>query len=470
MLRVPSGVLEIDAKLSTITKGLHNEILNGLKNISKENSSIMVDYISTMVTETNPSDNYRRDNIRLLYLFLKYNKNKPFKSMTRDEVISFLNARRKPESLDPLHKWIGTYNLYLIYLIRFFKWLYFPNKEQSKRPKPKVVNNIPTLRRKEKSIYKPSDLWTEKDDLIFLKYCPSKRNKCFHAMSWDTSCRPHELLKLRIKDISFKVFEKKQYAEVFVNGKTGTRHIPLIDSIPYLKDYLNNDHPQSGNPNAILLCALGKSINKMLSSQSLNGIYKKYKDHFFPRLLNDPKVPQEDKERIQELLKKPWNPYIRRHSALTHKSKILKEHTLRQHAGWTTNSNVPQRYINLFGNEASESLLQAYGIITKDQKDLNILKPKQCPNCNEPNKPDSKFCANCKMVLTYDAYNETLQEQKEKEDKLLQMEEKFDAMQSMLEKLIRGLSSTTDQKELNIIAQSMFSSGILKSTGRRREL
>lgn len=126
-----------------------------------------------MITETNPSDNYRKDNIRLLYSFSKSNRNKPFKSITREEVISFLKARQKAESMDPLHKWIGTYNQYLIGLIKFFKWLYFPNKEQNKRPRPKVVKNIPALRSKEKSIYKPSDLWTEEDDLIFLKYCPS---------------------------------------------------------------------------------------------------------------------------------------------------------------------------------------------------------------------------------------------------------------------------------------------------------
>jgi integrase len=335
--------------LGTTTRGLNNEILNGLRTISKENASIIIDYISAMVTETNPSENYMKDNTRLLYCFSKYSENKPFRSITRDEVISFLDARRKPESLDPLHKWVGTYNLYRVCLIRFFKWLYFPNREQHKRPKPKVVNNIPALRRKEKSIYKPSDLWTPEDDLIFLKYCPCKRDKCFHAMSWDTGCRPHELLKLRIKDISFKIFEKKQYAEVFVNGKTGTRHIPLIDSIPYIKDYLNNEHPQSGNPNAMLLCAYGKSINKTLSSQRLNEIYKNYKNKFFIGLLKDPKVPQEDKEKIKELLKKPWNPYIRRHSALTQKSKILKEHTLRQYAGWTPNSKVPQMYIHYFG-------------------------------------------------------------------------------------------------------------------------
>jgi hypothetical protein len=81
-------------------------------------------------------------------------------------------------------------------------------------------------------------------------------------------------------------------------------------------------------------------------------------------------------------------------------------------------------YIHYFGNEASQSLLKEYGIITKDQKDLNILKPKQCPNCNEPNKPDSKFCAKCRFVLTYDAYNETLDKQQEKDSEIQRLKEK----------------------------------------------
>ena len=44
-------------------------------------------------------------------------------------------------------------------------------------------------------------------------------------MSRDTGCRPHELLKLRIKDIVFKTTGNRQYAEVLVNGKTGSRSI-----------------------------------------------------------------------------------------------------------------------------------------------------------------------------------------------------------------------------------------------------
>ncbi len=62
-------------------------------------------------------------------------------------------------------------------------------------------------------------------------------------MSRDSACRPHELLKLRIKDIIFKLTpDKKQYAEILVNGKTGTRHIPLIDSIPYVRIGFHDIH------------------------------------------------------------------------------------------------------------------------------------------------------------------------------------------------------------------------------------
>jgi hypothetical protein len=93
-------------------------------------------------------------------------------------------------------------------------------------------------------------------------------------MSRDSAARPHELLKLRIKDVVFKLApDKKQYAEILVNGKTGTRHIPLIDSIPYIKDWINR-HPQSGNPNAILLCGFGKSLNRAISVAGLNKIYQ----------------------------------------------------------------------------------------------------------------------------------------------------------------------------------------------------
>ena len=161
-------------------------------------------------------------------------------------------------------------------------------------------------------------------------------------------------------------------------------------------------------------------------------MYAKYKKQIFPKLLESPDVLPEDKQKITELLKKPWNPYIRRHSALTEKSTILKEHVLRQHAGWTPGSQMHLKYLHYFGNESSESLLEAYGIIASGQQ-IDQLRPKQCPNCSEPNKPDSKFCNKCRMVLTYDAYSEN---QKEKESEVQLLKDKFQQdMKSMREEI-----------------------------------
>jgi integrase/recombinase XerD len=81
-------------------------------------------------------------------------------------------------------------------------------------------------------------------------------------------------------------------------------------------------------------------------------------------------------------------------------------------------------YTHEFGNESSQLLLQAYDIIPDNTRENDILKPQQSPNCNEPNKPDSKFCAKCRMVLTYDAYNETLEKQQEKDSEIQRLREK----------------------------------------------
>jgi hypothetical protein len=102
-------------------------------------------------------------------------------------------------------------------------------------------------------------------------------------------------------------------------------------------------------------------MGKQLTITGLYGIYKYYKEGFFPKLLADTTISNEDKEKIKGLLAKPFNLYIRRHSALTEKSTKLKSSTLNQHAGWAANSGTVQKYSHYFGNESSESLLEVYG-------------------------------------------------------------------------------------------------------------
>ena len=185
--------LTLEPKIKVTTKGLPAEWANNLRKLSTKNAITICDYIAALHIEVNPSNYYRRDCIKFPYLLARFLGDKPFSNMNRENVLAYLNSFRKSDAEDPMHKWIGTYNIILIHLTKFFKWLYYPNLEPKKRSKPKVVQNINQLRRKEQSIYKPSDMWTQDDDLLFLKYCPSKRDKCYHMIARDTAARPHEM-------------------------------------------------------------------------------------------------------------------------------------------------------------------------------------------------------------------------------------------------------------------------------------
>jgi hypothetical protein len=68
------------------------------------------------------------------------------------------------------------------------------------------------------------------------------------------------------------------------------------------------------------------------------------------------------------------------------------------------------------------------------------------------------------MIMSFEGYQEALESQSKKEDELQEMKKRFSSMESMLEKLVAGLSKATDQQQFNAMAQSLFSSGILTST------
>lgn len=474
-----TAVVEIERKITLATEGfsttskISEAILRDRSKLSKENALTICDYIIAMKREVNPRLSYIKYTVQFLYELSKtVGIDKKFNDMmvSNEDVLLYLDKCRKPENDDPLHKWIGTYNIKRIVLFRFFKWLHYPHvanpdkrtELSAQERKPECIQDIPQIKRKEVSCYKPSDLWTQEDDLLFLKWVANKRDRCYHTMSRDLSARPHEILNLKIKDVIFKNTNGYQYAEVLVNGKTGSRHIPLIQSIPYIKDWLAN-HPSRNNSKSPLFVSLDfhSMGRRQLTRNGLYRIYRDYKQEFFPRLLEDPTISNEDKENIKALLAKPFNPYIRRHSALTEKSTKLKSSILNQHAGWTMNSNMQQKYVHYFGNESSESLLEAYGIVTKNNVPIDTLNPKICPNCSEGNTQDAKFCAKCRIVLTYDAYNETLESQKEKEDKLAGMEERFNAMESQMHSLIAAIGSM-DQLSKNTVVRHLFQKGVYK--------
>ena len=214
-----------------------------------------------------------------------------------------MNSSRKTEIDDLTHKWIGTYNTRHMVLSKFFRWLYnfYKNNEsdQKKWITPPSMQGIKQLSRKEKSTYRPSDIWTDEDHALFLKYCPDKRYKCFHAITNDTSARPHELLNLKIKDIIFKISSTTgmQYAEVHITkSKTKPRTLPLIFSIPYIKDWIDS-HPLANNPDAFLFISLAdRNFGKnSVNTRYISSIHGSIRNRYFPNLIKILSIPEAEK-------------------------------------------------------------------------------------------------------------------------------------------------------------------------------
>jgi integrase/recombinase XerD len=448
----------LDRKLDLITEGAHPFLREHLlTRITRENCLTIIAYILVFMQESNPVEQYRVNTIFRLTRLAEYYNPKSFKDMTRQDIIEFLDSLRKPDSVDPLHKWKGNYEITRVVLLRFFRWLYYPNvMPHSKRPKPDVMAGIGKIKRMEESIYKPTDLWTEEDDFIFHKYCPSSRDRCWHAVSRDTGCRPSELLRLKIKDVVAQQLENGyQIARINVNGKTGVRNVRLYNSYPRLKDWLSNGHPYAGNPDTPLFCGIGKkNTGKKLSRHTMHATYAIYKKERFPKLLEDPLVPEEDKRKIRELLKKPWNPYIRIHTAATEISKAVKDPVLIDKIfGWKHSGNTRQKYQHYYAYDGFDAMLVMDGLVlpsapgTKGSKAKNLLKPKQCPNCDETNKPESKFCVKCRFVLSFDGFNEAIEEKAKAASETEEIKKKIEQLQDVLDNRMKE-KAEKEAKEL----------------------
>jgi hypothetical protein len=95
-------------------------------------------------------------------------------------------------------------------------------------------------------------------------------------MARETSGRPHKLFVLKIGDIIFHNSEGKINATVTIGkgGKTSPRTVPIINTIPYLKDWLATDLPHGDSKNHYLFPSLNRKTimrNKKLETQRHRG-------------------------------------------------------------------------------------------------------------------------------------------------------------------------------------------------------
>jgi hypothetical protein len=102
---INDGDIFFERKIWIVTEGLDPAYFNWLYNTiaskNKENAITIAKYFMSI----NLSDYYRRDIIVILSkISMFFGNQKGFKSMTRVDILAFLDSFRKIEGVDPMHK------------------------------------------------------------------------------------------------------------------------------------------------------------------------------------------------------------------------------------------------------------------------------------------------------------------------------------------------------------------------------
>ena len=169
---------------------------------------------------------------------------KPFNKAKKQDLINYLadlNNNLAPSSV-LLHKIIIKW---------FYKWYYLNHmnwKPRYEKDYPDIVGWIKCTNVNSHSKL-PQELLTQDDIKKLVDTTSSFRNKAIVMLLFDGALRIGEALSLEIRHL---VFDNYGGYIIIPKSKTGMRKVRLVDSIPYLKNYIDKEHPSKNNPNSSL--------------------------------------------------------------------------------------------------------------------------------------------------------------------------------------------------------------------------
>jgi hypothetical protein len=90
---------------------------------------------------------------------------------------------------------------------------------------------------------------------------------------------------------------------------------------------------------------------------------------------------------------------------------------------------------------------KAYGTLEwrDDVTTKNILQPKTCPHCREPNKPDAQFCFKCNFVMSFEAYQKGMEERETKDREISELKEQMYKMQQDFKSYDESVKETLEK-------------------------
>lgn len=263
----------------------------------------------------------------------------------------------------------GSAQLYRVKVRSFLTWIH--NGDNEDADMPSIVKVIKPKQLKQNY---SKHVLSKEEVLCLVKAARTQRDRALIFCLYESGCRAGEMLALRIQDAVLN--EHGGY--IVVNGKTGGRRIPLIESVPELQIWLNM-HPFKED--------------KLCSLWVVNGASKKALTYRTLYQLVETLA-------AKVCLPDDVSPHSLRHASATHHAAKLNEFQMRQLYGWSPSSSMPSRYVHLSGRDLDD-VIRAYNGIptTGTTAALNPSRLKECSRCHKNNSALAGFCMQCGMAL-----------------------------------------------------------------------
>jgi integrase len=260
----------------------------------------------------------------------------------------------------------------------------------------------------EKKELNKSDLINRDDLEKLLKSCDNIKYKTLLIVYYESACRRDELILVKKRNIEFY----ENYANMYLGIKTIHRNIPLVESIPYLREYFNS---------------FGFGPDDLIFDYS-----ESYINTLFCR------INKKCKEKFPEYTKK-LHPHLLRHSRLTELAGCsqLNEPLMRKMAGWSKNSNMPAVYFHLDDSALVNTITNGK---ENEKPRIQSFESIRCSDCNESNNKQNDFCWKCHKLLNKEMISDIISdrdriEQLENDNKILS--EKLENLTDLVDKYIK---------------------------------
>ena len=272
-----------------------------------------------------------------------------------------------------------------------------------------------------------TELITREDLNKILEICNTKK-KAMLMVLYEGALRRKELVNIRKKNVVFQ----NGFVDLYIKeSKTIDRNLPLIESIPYLREYFGE--------------------NKFAPEEKIFGYHPQNITMFLNRLT----------EKLKEIYpdwSKDLYPHLFRHSRLTELAATqLNEPQLRKFAGWSGDSDMPKIYFHLDDTDLRNILIQENGQKPIEKKKSKTFKPIVCKVCKVENPQQNAFCYKCGNVINKDRIIVDRVKEKVDIEKLQrenkELNEKIEKMGEIIEKMPNLLEAYENVK--NLLSKSL---------------